>query len=82
MNRKGDGEKWIQRGLIDTHPPTHTHPPQTLPSEGLQLPQGDKLSADSDDPESQAVRDKGPGPQRAKDCGRWIQGGQALPMRP
>lgn len=77
MNRKGDGEKWIQRGLMDTPTPT----PQTLPSKGLQLPQGDKLSAGSDGPESKAVRDKGPGPKRAKDYGRWIQGGQALLVR-
>lgn len=78
MNRKCDGEKWIQRGLIDTPPHTHT---QTLPSKGLQLPQGDRLSAVSDGPESKAVRDKGPGPQHAMDYGRWIQGGETLLMR-
>lgn len=48
MNRKCDGDKWIQRGLVDT-------PPQTLPSKGLWFPQGDELSAVSDGPESKAA---------------------------
>lgn len=48
---------------------THGHPPQTLPSRALQFPQGDKLNAVSDGPESKSVRGKGPGPETCK--GLW-----------
>ena len=47
--------------------PGHGHPPQTLPSRGLQFPQGDKLNAVSSDPESEAVKNKGPGPETCKE---------------
>lgn len=45
----------------------HGHPPQTLLSRGPQFPHGDKLSAVSSDPESEAVRNKGPGPETCKE---------------